>query len=349
MDGVRLNLKSEQEVAAAFDEITSRAAKARPEARITGVTVQNQVKKSEVELIVGSKRDPQFGPLLLFGMGGVLTELFRDSAVTLPPLNLLLARRLMERTRVYRLLQGYRNIPASNVDATAEFLVRVSQLVSDFPEIVELDMNPVVISDGRPVAIDARIVVEASDVAAPRHLIISPYPNQYESEWLLEDGTPVLIRPMKPEDEFLVADLLENCSSQTIYFRYFSVVKSWPHESLVRFTQYDYDREIGIAAIGLPPGPATMMGVGRLVMPPGQPDAEFAVIIADPWQGKGLGEKLIERVIEIARENGVRTLSGDVLPENERMLSLVKKLGFKLLRLEEGTCKVELDLSSRGE
>ena len=347
VDGVRLNLKSEQEVAAAFDEITSRAANAKPDARITGVTVQNQVKKSEVELIVGSKRDPQFGPLLLFGMGGVLTELFRDSAVTLPPLNLLLARRLMERTRVYRLLRGYRNIPPSNVDATAEFLVRVSQLVSDFPEIVELDLNPVVISDGRPVAIDARIVVEASDVAAPRHLIISPYPNQYESEWLLEDGTPVLIRPMKPEDEFLVADLLDNCSSRTIYFRYFSVVKSWPHESLVRFTQYDYDREIGIAAIGLPPGPATMMGVGRLVMPPGQPDAEFAVIVADPWQGKGLGEKLIERVIGIARENGVRTLSGDVLPENERMLSLVKKLGFKLLRLEEGTCKVELDLSSR--
>lgn len=346
VDGVRLNLKSEQEVAAAFDEITSRAAELKPGARISGVTVQSQVKKSEIELIVGSKRDPQFGPLLLFGMGGILTEVLKDSAVTLPPLNLLLARRLMERTRVYRLLQGYRNIPAANVDLVAEFLVRVSQLVSDFPEIVELDLNPVVISNGRPVAIDARIVVEASDIAAPRHLIISPYPNQYESEWMLEDGTPVLIRPMKPEDEFLVRDLLDNCSQQTIYFRYFSVVKSWPHESLVRFTQYDYDREIGIAAIGLPPGPSTMMGVGRLVMPPGRPEAEFAVIVADPWQGKGLGEKLIERVIEIARENGVQALSGDVLPENQRMLSLVKKLGFKLHRMEEGTCKVELDLTS---
>jgi acetyltransferase len=218
--------------------------------------------------------------------------------------------------------------------------------VSDCPEIVELDLNPVVISNGRPVAIDARIVVEASDIAAPRHLIISPYPNQYESEWLLEDGTPVLIRPMKPEDESLVKDLLDNCSAQTIYFRYFAVIKNWPHESLVRFTQYDYDREIGVAAIGLPPGPATMMGVGRLVMPPERPDAEFAVIVADPWQGKGLGEKLIERVIEIARQNGVQTLVGDVLPENERMLSLVRKLGFKLLRLDEGACKVELDVTS---
>jgi acetyltransferase len=305
------------------------------------------VKKSEIELIVGSKRDPQFGPLILFGMGGVLTEVLKDSAVDLPPLNLLLARRLMERTRVYRLLQGYRNIPAANVDLVAEFLVRISQLVTDFPEIVELDLNPVVISDGRPVAIDARIAIEPSQVAAPRHLIISPYPNQYESNWLLKDGTPVLIRPVRPEDEHLVADLLHNCSDQTIYFRYFGVNKNWPHESLIRFTQNDYDREIGIAAIGLPPGPSVMMGVGRLVMTPERDSAEFAVIVADRWQGAGLGMKLVEQVIEIAKENGVRTLSGDVLAENRRMLGLVKKMGFNLLRPEMGTCRVELDLASR--
>lgn len=346
VDGVRVHLRNEQEVAAAFEEITARAKAIKPEARISGVTVQNQVKKSEIELIIGSKRDPQFGPLILFGMGGVLTEVLKDSAVDLPPLNLLLARRLMERTRVYRLLQGYRNIPAANVDQVAEFLVRISQLVTDFPEIVELDLNPVVISDGHPVAIDARIMIEPSEVAAPRHLIISPYPNQYESEWLLKDGTPILIRPMKPEDEPLVADLLDNCSEQTIYFRYFRVIKSWPHESLIRFTQNDYDREIGIAAIGLPPGPAVMMGVGRLVMTPEREAAEFAVIVADPWQGKGLGPKLIERVIEIAREYEVRTLSGEVLTQNQPMLSLVKKIGFKLLTPEEGTCRVELDVAS---
>ncbi len=346
VDGVRLNLRSEQEVAAAFEEITSRVRSVNPEARISGVTVQSQVKKFDIELIVGSKRDPQFGPLILFGMGGVLTEVLKDSAVDLPPLNLLLARRLMERTHVYRLLKGYRNIPAANVDLAAEFLIRISQLVTDFPEIVELDLNPVVISDGCPVAIDARIVVEASEVAAPRHLIISPYPNQYESDWMLEDGTPVLIRPMKPEDESLVADLLDNCSERTIYFRYFSAVKSWPHEALIRFTQNDYDREIGIAAIGLPPGPTVMMGVGRLVMIPERDAAEFAVIVADPWQGKGLGPKLMERVIEIAKGNGVRTLSGDVLAENHPMLGLVKKMGFNVLRPDEGTCQVELDLAS---
>ena len=346
VDGVRLHLRSEQEVAAAFEEITSRARRLKPEARISGVTVQNQVKKSEIELIVGSRRDPQFGPLILFGMGGILTEVLKDSAVTLPPLNLLLARRLMERTSVYRLLQGYRNIPAANLDLMAEFLVRISQIVTDFPEIVELDLNPVVISDGCPVAIDARIVIEPSEVAAPRHLIISPYPNQYESDWMLKDGTPVLIRPVKPEDESLVADLLDNCSEQTIYFRYFSVIKSWPHEALIRFTQNDYDREIGIVAIGLPPGPTVMMGVGRLVMTPERDAAEFAVIVADPWQGEGLGPKLIERTIEIAKENGVGTLYGEVLALNRPMLDISKKIGFNILTCEEGTCRIELDLAS---
>jgi len=196
------------------------------------------------------------------------------------------------------------------------------------------------------VAIDARIVVEPSEVAAPRHLIISPYPNQYESNWLLKDGTPVLIRPIKPEDESLVADLLDNCSEETLYFRYFSVIKSWPHEALIRFTQNDYDREIGIVAIGLPPGPTVMMGVGRQVMTPERDTAEFAVLVADTWQGEGLGWKLIERTIEIAKENGVRTLYGEVLATNRPMLDIAKKMGFNLLRIEEGTCRVELDPAS---
>jgi acetyltransferase len=344
VDGVRVHLKTEEEVAAVFEEITARARTLKPEARISGVTVQTQVKKTDIELLIGSKRDPHFGPLILFGMGGVLTEVLKDTAVDLPPLNLLLARRLMERTRVYRLLQGYRNIPPAHLDQVAEFLVRISQLVTDFPEIVELDLNPVVISEGRPMAIDARIVLEPSEIHAPRHLIISPYPNQYESDWLLKDGTPVLIRPMKPEDEPLVADLLDNCSDQTLYFRYFRVIKSWPHEALIRFTQNDYDREIGLAAIGQPPGPEVMMGVGRLVMTPERDAAEFAVIVADPWQGKGLGPKLIARVIEIARESGVQLVSGEILTENQPMLDLVRKLGFSVHKCEEGTCRVEMNL-----
>jgi acetyltransferase len=180
-------------------------------------------------------------------------------------------------------------------------------------------------------------------VPAPRHLIIAPYPNQYESDWMLRDGTPVLLRPMKPEDEPLVSDFLGKCSEETIYFRYFKLIKNWTHEMLIRFTQNDYDRELGLMAIGLPPGPEVMMGVSRMVMAADRSKAEFAVIIADPWQAKGLGPKLVERITDIAREQGVKLLTGDVLAQNQPMLEMVKRLGFSLRKdTEGGTFKVEL-------
>jgi acetyltransferase len=182
-------------------------------------------------------------------------------------------------------------------------------------------------------------------VRAPRHLIIAPYPNQYESDWLLEDGTPVLLRPMKPEDESLVAEFLSNCSEDTVYFRYFQHIQKWPHEMLIRFTQNDYDRELGLMAIGQPPSTEVMLGVSRLVMAADRSTAEFAVIVADPWQGKGLGEKLIERVIEIARDNEVKVLWGEVLAANLPMLSLVKKLGFTIRDAQEGVRHVEMTLA----
>jgi acetyltransferase len=345
VDGVRAFLKSEEEVTVAFKEIVDRAQAARPEARIFGVTIQTQVEKSPLELILGAKRDPQFGPILLFGLGGVLTEVLKDSSVDLPPLNLLLARRLMERTRLHKILEGYRNIPPADLNLLAEILVRLSQLLTDFPEIVELDINPLLIPNGRPVCVDARILIEPSTMPAPRHLIIAPYPNQYECDWLLEDGTPVQLRPMKPEDESIVAEFLSNCSEETVYFRYFKLIKKWTHDMLIRFTQNDYDREIGLMAVGHPPGPDVMLGVSRLVMAADRSIAEFAVIVADPWQGKGLGEKLIEQVIEIARDNDVNRLWGEVLAENLPMLGLVKKLGFTIGPFNDGLRRVEMSLS----
>ncbi len=345
VDGVRLNLKTSQEVKEAYEQITSRARELRPEAKILGVTVQTQIPHIDLELILGCEQDPQFGPLLLFGMGGVLTEIYRDTAVVMPPLNLQLARRLLTYPRIYKILQGYRNIPPTNLDALAEIVERLSQLVSDFSEIVELDINPLLIDkNGLPIAVDARIVIEPAKVPAPRHLIIAPYPNQYESSWLLKDGTPVKLRPMIPEDEKLVEGLLRNCSEETLYFRYFSVLKSFPHSFLIRFTQNDYDRELGLAAIGAPPGPEVMMGVGRLVMTPERDSAEFAGIIADPWHGKGLGEKLIAEVINIAKDYGVKLLWGEILASNEPMLGLVRKLGFSVKDPEEGLRRVELIL-----
>ncbi len=344
VDGVRVNLKTPQEVKEAYEQITSRARTLRPQAKILGVTVQNQIQPTNLELILGCKLDPHFGPLLLFGMGGVLTEIFRDTAVALPPLNMQLARRMLQYPRIYKILQGYRHIPPANLDLLAQILVRLSHLVTDFSEIVELDINPLLITGDTAVAVDARIVIAPPQVPAPRHLIIAPYPNQYESSWLLKDGTPVLLRPMIPEDEKLVEGLLRSCSEETLYFRYFRVLKSFPHSFLLRFTQNDYDRELGLAAIGVPPGPEVMMGVGRLVMTPDRELAEFAVIVADPWHGKGLGEKLIAEVINIARDFGVKLLWGEILATNEPMLGLVRKLGFSVKEPEEGLRRVELTL-----
>ena len=194
-------------------------------------------------------------------------------------------------------------------------------------------------------AVDARIAIEPSSLPAPRHLIISPYPNQFESDWLLKDGTPLLLRPMRPEDEPLMAELLASCSDETLYFRHFRLIKKWTHQMLIRFTQNDYDREIGIGAFGQPPGPEVMMGGGRLVRISEQDAAEFAVLVADPWQGLGLGQKLIERVIEVAREIGVKHLWGEVLAENQPMLEMMKKLGFTIKRdPDSNTRRVSLEL-----
>ncbi len=341
--GVRLNLKSEPEVLEAFHEIIEDGRARKPEARILGVTVQAQEKSPDCELLIGSKTDPNFGPLIMFGAGGLLTEVMQDTTMALPPLNLLLARRIIERPRVYQVLRGFHNIPPANVDQLAEILVRVSQLVTDFPEIVELDINPLLLINGRFVGVDARMVVRPATLPAPRHLIIAPYPNQFESDWMMRDGTPVLLRPMRPEDEPLVSDFLGKCSEETIYFRYFRLIKRWTHEMLIRFTQNDYDREIGLMAITQPPGPEVMLGVSRLVMTVDRASAEFAVIVADPWQGKGLGQKLMEGVIQIARENGVQRLHGDVLAQNQPMLEMVKRLGFTLKKDTEGqTYRVEM-------
>jgi acetyltransferase len=236
-------------------------------------------------------------------------------------------------------------LPAAGLDHLAEILVRVSQLVTDFPEIAFLEINPLFIINGRAMAVAARMTVETGVLPAPRHLIIAPYPNQYENDWMLRDGTPVLLRPMKPEDEPLVSAFLNKCSSETIFFRYFRFIKQWTHEMLIRFTQNDYDREVGVMALGQPPGPEVMMGVSRLFMAADRSSAEFAVIVGDPWQGKGLGPKLVEQVIAIARDQGVKVLSGDVLTQNQPMLDLAKKVGFKIRRTEDPQlCRIEMAL-----
>ena len=208
-----------------------------------------------------------------------------------------------------------------------------------------MDINPLILVSGRPVAVDAFLSIAPSPVPAPRHLIISPYPNQYESDLLLRDGTPVLLRPIKPEDEALVYRLLQSCSEQTIYFRYFHRIKKFTRDLIIRFTQNDYDRELALIAVGQPPGPPLMFGVVRLVMTPDREKGEFAILVGDPWQGKGLGLTLMERIIAVAKDYGIHYLYGDVLIENEPMLEMMKRLGFSFRKnFEEGTFRVEMYL-----
>lgn len=343
--GVRFYLRTEAEVKTAYEQIVAEYQAHYPDARLLGVTVQAQERRPDLELHLSCKLDPHFGPLIIFGWGGVYTEALQDFALDLPPLNLPLARRLIQKTKIFKLLQGYRHIPPVDIDVLADILVRLSQLATDCPEIVELDINPLILTGGRPVAVDARLSIAPSPVPAPRHLIISPYPNQYESDLLLRDGTPVLLRPIKPEDEPLVYRLLQSCSEQTIYFRYFQRIKKFTHDLLIRFTQNDYDREIALIAVGQPPGPPLMLGVVRLVMTPSREKGEFAILVGDPWQGKGLGATFMERIIEVAKDYGVRYLYGDVLLENEPMLGMMKRLGFSSRKnYEEGTFRVEMRL-----
>ncbi|MCL4502018.1 MAG: bifunctional acetate--CoA ligase family protein/GNAT family N-acetyltransferase [Deltaproteobacteria bacterium] len=344
--GVVFNLQDEQEVISAYDRIVAEAQERQPDALILGVTVQTQVEQPDLELFIGSKQDPDFGPVIFFGLGGVLTEVLNDWAVDLAPLNLLLARQMIQKTRVYRVLQGYRHISPANVDLLAEILVRVSQLVTDFPEIVELDINPLILNRDGTVAADARLVVEPSTVSAPRHLAISPYPNQYESDWMLRDGTPALLRPVKPEDEPLAHDFLSKCSEDTVYFRYFRRIRKFTHEMLIRFTQNDYDREISLVAVGQPPAPEVILGMGHLFMDSSRETGEFAIMVGDQWQGNGLGSEIVGRLIDVAREQGVQRLWGEILAQNQPMLEMAKKMGFTVTKdIENQTCRVEMELA----
>ena len=220
-----------------------------PEARLDGVTVQPMVRRPDYELIVGSKKDPDFGPVILFGMGGIMTEVLKDHAIALPPLNRLLARRLIESTRVYKLLKGYRNRPPADLLLLEEILIRLSQLVTDFPEIAELDINPLILDQDGACAVDCRVLLRPADRPSPQHLVISPYPNQYEKTLVSRGGIPLRIRPIKPEDAPLLEDLFRVLSTRSIYYRFFRPLKEIPADLLVRFTQIDYDRDVALVAI----------------------------------------------------------------------------------------------------
>ncbi|MEM3510517.1 MAG: GNAT family N-acetyltransferase [Nitrososphaerales archaeon] len=346
--GVALNLNSEAEVREAFERIIKNAKAYNPSAEILGVSVQPMIKKRGYEVIIGAKKDPIFGPVILFGMGGVSVELFKDYAIGIPPLNQTLARRLMEETKVYQLLRGYRNMPPANLKLLEEILIRFSQLIVDFPQIREVDINPLIIDEKEAFVLDARIAIDKDlvfkKVEPHQHLIISPYPKKYETLWKLRDGRTVILRPIKPEDEPLWLEMFQSFSEESIRYRFFQIIKDTPHEVRVRYCNIDYDREIAIVAELNEEGRKRILGVVRVSLEPDRKKGEIAFIVADPWQGLGLGTKMVDYVIEIAKEMGVESLYAIMLPDNYRAMNLTRKMGFTLQQMQEGLVKAVLNL-----
>ena len=346
--GVQLNLRSERDVQNARREILKNARAYDAKAEILGVTIQPMAGPYDYEVILGSKRDPLFGPIILFGMGGIMTEILKDQAIALPPLNRLLARRLMESTKVYRMLKGYRNRPPARLDLLEETLIRLAQLVSDFPEIVELDINPMVLSADGVCAIDGRVLIKPSKVLSPHHLVISPYPNQYEITTATRDGIKLLVRPIKPEDAPLLLELFNSLSEESIYSRFFAPLKTLSHKMLVVFTQIDYDQDMALVAIDTSESEEKILGVSRLMRKPGGMEAEFAVVVRDAWQGKGIGATLMKHLLFIAEKQFLEAVWGTILPRNRQMVKLAEKMGFEICRsLEEQTYEVRIDLKKR--
>jgi acetyltransferase len=349
--GVMLGLTSAAALKQAFETLLQTVGKRAPQAVIQGVAVQRMVKDVDYELILGAKRDKDFGSVILFGMGGTAAEFFKDFSIGLPPLNQTLAKMLMQETKVYKMLQGFRGKPPANFEKLEEILVSFSNLIVDFPEIAEIDINPLAIADGKAYALDARMVIDGEYVEHKSrypHLVIKPYPTRYSTSWKLPDGVEVLLRPIRPEDEPLEHELLASLSHETIRTRFFSSMRDFSHEWLILFCNIDYDRHVAIVAEITENGKRKIIGVGRLIMEPDFPSGEFAILVHDRYQGKGLGYKLVERLIEIGREKGLEEIVGEALTENEKMLKLARKLGFATQWVPGGTSKLTLKLKNTG-
>ncbi len=345
-DGVHLDLRSKDEVLAAFEKCMSGARNFKQQARIDGVTIQAYLARPDYELLLGLKRDDAFGPIIVFGMGGIFTEILRDRALGLPPLNRLLIRRLMEETRVFKLLGGYRNRPPANMEALEQMLLQLSQLAVDIPEIAELDINPVLIKDGKPVVVDARILLRSAPKPSPLHLVISPYPAQYEVCATAKSGLRLLIRPIRPEDAELFVELFKTLSPTSVYYRFFRHMKKLTPEMLAMLTQVDYDRHMALVAIEQSSTPERMLGVARIIADPDIAETEFSIMIGDPWQGQGVGAKLLLNLLRAARDQGVKKVWGTVLPGNIHMQNLGKKFGFSIkYNSEEGAYDLTIDLT----
>ncbi|MBN1280433.1 MAG: bifunctional acetate--CoA ligase family protein/GNAT family N-acetyltransferase [Candidatus Thermoplasmatota archaeon] len=342
--GVVLDLRCGGDVKTTFTEMTKRAKEKVPQATIIGVTIQKQVKNHGYELILGSKKDPVFGSVILFGLGGIYTELFKDRAIGFPPLNQTLAQRIIEKTKAYQLLKGFRSILPVDMKKLEETMITFSQMLIDHPEIKEVDINPLIPQGNELIAVDARIILDPEPQKHP-HLIITPYPTKYMKQITLKDNTSILLRPIKPEDENMWLEMFQSFSEETVRFRFFRIIKDTPHEVRTRYCNIDYDREIGIVAEVQDHGKKRILGVARLIVDPVRKDeCEFALVVTDEWQRQGLGSEFLDYLIEIGQDKNLSKINGVVLKDNYPMIALCKEKGFQFSDGDPGEYKVEYDL-----
>jgi acetyltransferase len=334
--GVQLNLRDETALRKAFNAIKDAVTAKAGVQHFQGVTVQPMAKLDGYEVIIGSSVDSQFGPVLLFGTGGQLVEVFKDRALALPPLNTTLARRMMEQTKIYTALKGVRGRKPVDLAALEELMVRFSQLVVEQPWIKEIDINPLLASSDRLLALDARVVLHPADTPESKlsKPAIRPYPIQYVAPWTLKGGEEVQIRPIRPEDEPLMVKFHQKLSERTVYMRYFQPLKlsqRTAHERLTRICFVDYNREMALVTVRRgDDGEPEIIAVGRLSKLHGREEAEIAALVRDEFQGKGLGTELYRRLLDVARSEKLHKVTANMLAENREMAAVCKKLGFKM-------------------
>lgn len=330
--GVRLNIGSVEEISRHFSEMEHAIKSKYPEIKEVGMTVEGMFKSdSGRELMIGVVRDPVFGPAISFGLGGTMVEILKDNAVALPPLNAYMVEQMISKTKAAKYLQKFRNLPEANKQALVDVLLNISEMVSELPEILELDINPLIVDANGAIAVDARIKAQSShQLSRYAHMAIHPYPHELTQHYLTASGANVTIRPIRPEDAKMEKDFVSRLSEKTKYFRYHQALQELTPEMLVRFTQIDYDKEMAFVAVSDDPTMPDELGVGRYSVNPDGTSVEFAIVVADDCQRLGIGSKLMRTLMQTAKNKGMLFFEAEVLKDNEPTLEMVKKLGFSI-------------------
>ncbi|HEX6362952.1 MAG TPA: GNAT family N-acetyltransferase, partial [Albitalea sp.] len=351
VQGVVLGVMSAAAARDTYNDMVERVARLQPDARINGVTVQKMARtRRGREIYIGLVTDEPFGPVIVFGAGGTMIELMADRAMELPPLNQYLARHLIDRSRVAETLGEWRGASPVDMEALERVLLRVSEMVCELPQLREMDINPIIVDESGAVAVDARIVIDSAAQSGHGrtdrygHLSILPYPARYEQVWPLRGGGEYTVRPIQPDDAQMLQELVHNLSPESRYFRFVSSLTELPPSMLARFTLIDYDREMALVAVvkerhATPQGDMVeterIVGVSRYVTNPDQSSCEFSLVVADDFNGKGLGSRLMESIMQVARDKGLTEIMGLVLANNPQMLRLMKGLGYKVATFAE--------------